>query len=201
MGEDRPVEGRGHGSDAEPAEVAPPRDAFVELADEAQHEMVVRERIEARARRERSSELATWLGTLRDLAERGADVVLRGSSGDVHRGRLVGVALDHVTLALPTGARLLVPLTELRQLSSRSSRGLPPAAGDRDAAQDRLLVDALERCLEQRRTVVLRLRDLDAPLRGELVALGDDVLTVRADGAGGTHYVPVEAIAEVLLPG
>ena len=53
MGEDRPAEGRGRGGDAEPAEAAPPRDAFVELADEARHEMVVRERIEARARRER----------------------------------------------------------------------------------------------------------------------------------------------------
>jgi hypothetical protein len=177
----------------------PARDPYVDLADEAAHEAAIRARAERRARRDRAAEVATWVGTLRDLAERQVAVSLRVRSGRVHRGALVGLGLDHVALRLPAGSLALVSLAAARTVRPEPGEPAPPAMGDRESAQDRTLIEALARLVDERRPVVLVVRDVDEPLHGEVIGFGEDVVTLRLSGADhGTVYVPLAAIDEVV---
>jgi hypothetical protein len=184
-----------------PAGWSPPApDPYLELADEAAHEAAVRARTEGRHRRERASEVATWIGTLRDLAEREVAVSLRARSGRVHRGAIVGLGPDHVAVRLPAGSLALIALDAVRTVRPEPGRPAPPAMGDREAAQDRTLVEVVHRAVEDRQPLVLVVRDLPDPLHGEVIGLGDDVLTLRLGGADrGTVYLPLDALEEVVL--
>jgi hypothetical protein len=178
----------------------PARDPYVDLADDASHDAAVRARAEERDRRDRASELATWVGTLRDLAERRAVVSVRARSGRLHRGGLVGVGLDHVVLELPVGSLLLLALEAVRTVRPEPGEPAPPAMGDRDSAQDRTLAEALARLVEERRAVALMIRDVAEPLHGRIVGFGEDVVTLRLIGADrGTVYLPLAAVDEVVL--
>jgi hypothetical protein len=180
--------------------IPPTRDPYVELADEATHEAAIRARAEQREREERAAEVATWIGTLRDLAERQVAVSLRARSGRVHRGVLVGVGTDHVALRLHAGSLVLVSLTATRTVRPEPGEPAPAAMGDRDRAQDRTLVEALARLVEERRHVVLAVRDVEDPLQGEVLGLGEDVLTLRLRGGDrGTVYLPLAALDEVAV--
>jgi hypothetical protein len=180
--------------------IPPARDPYVELADEATHEAAVRARAEQRAREERAAEVATWIGTLRDLAERGVAVSLRARSGRTHRGALVGVGTDHVALRSHAGSLVLVALTATRTLRPEPGEHAPAAMGDRARSQDRTLIEALARLVEERRPVVLAVRDVGEPLQGEVLGLGEDVLTLRLRGGDrGTVYLPVAVIDEVAV--
>jgi hypothetical protein len=76
----------------------------------------------------------------------------------------------------------------------------PVATGDRDHAQDRTLIEALHRRLEDHREVVILLRDTAEPVRGAVLGMGEDVLTVRVDGGErATLYLPTAAIVAVIL--
>ena len=176
------------------------RDAYVEFADEAAYGAAVRSRGEARERRERASELATWRGTLRDLAEQRAVVVARTAAGRRHQGMLLAAAVDHVAMALGSGAWVLIRLDALRQVTPQPGRTASPPAGDREAAQDRVLVEVLERCLEDRCAVVVCAQDVPEPVRGRVVGLGEDVVTLAVEGRHATTLLPVDAIVEVVLP-
>jgi hypothetical protein len=178
----------------------PPRDPYVDLADEASHEAAVRARTEERDRRERATELATWVGALRDLAERRAVVSLRARSGRVHRGALVGVGLDHVVLERPVGALVLLALEAVRTVRPEPGEPAPPAMGDRESPQDRTLAEALQRLVEGRHPVVLVVEDVAEPLHGLVIGFGEDVVTLRLTGADrGTVYLPLAAVDEVVL--
>jgi hypothetical protein len=180
--------------------VPPARDRFVELADEAAHEAAVRARAEQRSREERATEVASWVGTLRDLAERRLPVSLRASSGRVHRGALVAVGTDHVVLQLHAGTLALISLAATRAVRPEPGRTAPPVMGDRESAQDRTLIEAFARVVEDRRPVVLVIRDLEDPLQGEVIGLGEDVVTLRLEGGDrGTVYVPLAAVDEVVV--
>jgi hypothetical protein len=180
--------------------VPPAHDPFVDLADEAAHEAAVRARAEQRDREERAAELATWIGTLRDLAERRLAVSVRARSGRVHRGALVGLGVDHLVLRLQAGSVALIALAATRTVRPEPGLPAPPAMGDRDTAQDRTLAEALARSVEERRAVVLVLREVEDPLQGEVVGLGEDVVTLRIGGVDrGTVYLPLDAVDEVVL--
>jgi hypothetical protein len=178
----------------------PARDPYLDLADDAAHAAAVRARSEQRRREERAAEVATWVGTLRDLAERRAAVVVRGRAGRVHRGALVAVGLDHVALRLAAGSLVLLALDAVRAVRPEPGQPAPPAMGDRDAAQDRTLPEVLHRLVEERRTVVVVLRDVPDPLRGEVVGFGEDVVTLTLrDASPATVYLPLAAVDEVVL--
>jgi hypothetical protein len=178
----------------------PARDPYVDLADDAAHEAAVRARVEQRERRERATEVATWIGTLRDLAERRVMVSLRARSGRVHRGALVGVGRDHVALRLPAGSVALISLDATRTVRPEPGEPAPPAMGDRDSAQDRTLIETFGRLVEDRRPVVVVVRDLDEPLHGDVIGFGEDVVTLRLSGADrGTVYLPLAAVDELVL--
>lgn len=177
----------------------PGRDPLIELADDAVHEAAVRARLDERMRRDRAAELATWVGTLRDLAERRRIVVVTGGSGRVHSGALIAVGIDHVAMLQADGTVVLVALSAIRMLRTQPGSGSPAAMGDREHAQDRTLLEALARIADDRSPVAIYLADVAEGLHGEVLGFGDDVLTLRVGGHDrGTVYVPVGAIEEVL---
>jgi hypothetical protein len=177
----------------------PERDPLVELVDEARQHAAARARQEERDRRERAAELATWIGTLRDLAERRLQVAVTSGSGRLHRGSLIAVGIDHVAIRQAAGSVVLVALAAIRML--RPEPGVPgiAATGDREHAQDRTLMEALSRIAEERGEVAIYLADLADGLQGEVLGFGEDVLTLRLAGRDrGTVYIPLGVIEEVL---
>jgi hypothetical protein len=175
-------------------------DPYVELADDAVHEAAVRTRVEERALRATAVELATWVGTLRDLAEARRALTVQLAGGRTHRGRLVAVGLDHLVLEAEGRATVLLRLAAVRVVRPEPERPAPAATGDRDAAQDRTLVEALDRLVETGRRIVLLLEGTREPLAGRLAGIGEDILTLQLDGAAGsTAYAPIGAVTEVLL--
>ncbi|TVR30280.1 MAG: hypothetical protein EA388_14660 [Nitriliruptor sp.] len=177
----------------------PERDPLVELADDAAQQAAVRARQEERDRREQAAEVATWVGTLRDLAERRLQVAITSGSGRVHRGSLIAVGVDHVAVRQVAGSVVLVARTAIRVL--RPEPGAPgvAATGDREHAQDRTLIESLSRIAEERGEVAIYLADVADGLQGEVLGFGEDVLTLRLAGRDrGTVYIPIGAVEEVL---
>lgn len=179
----------------------PEPDPFVELGDDERIRAAIEARQEGRQRRERAADVATWTGTLRDLAEQGVGVVVRLAADRIHRGVLVAVGRDHVALRLASGATVLIMGDTIRSVRTEPGRPAPVAMGDRGTSQDRTLVEALERIAEQSTEVVLVLRDTEDPINVRMVGLGEDVLTVRTTGGdAGAIYVPTTALREVVIP-
>lgn len=178
----------------------PTRDPYVDLADEAAHAAAVRTRAEERRRRERATEVATWIGTLRDLAERQVPCVVGAAGGRMHRGRIIAVAVDHLAVRAEGGTTVLVVLDLVRLVRPEPGRRAPPAMGDREAAGSRTLVDVLDRLVEVQATVAVVLRDVEDPYEGDVLGLGEDVLTLRLRGGDrATVLLPLAGIAEVLV--
>jgi hypothetical protein len=175
-------------------------DPFVELSDEAVQQRAVRARTEARSRRDVAAAVATWTGTLRDLAESGRAVTVLAGSGRTHRGTIAAVGVDHVAIALEPDGTALLRLDALRAVRPEAGADTPPAMGDRPWAQDQHLWSWLERLSERDVRVGLVLDGTAEPVYGRLQAVGEDVLTLRLDGRDrGLVYVPDAAVSEVLL--
>lgn len=178
----------------------PRRDPYVDLADEAAHEAAVRARAEERDLRARAAELATWAGTLRDLAERQVGVVLSGRSGRTHRGAMIAVAEDHVAMRLPGGQ--IVALRSDAVTGVRPEAGLAAVAamGDREPAQDRTLLELLDRAAEERRRVTVAVEGAQDVLQGTLVGVGEDILSLRLESHDrGMVYLRASAVLEVVV--
>lgn len=180
--------------------VSPPGDPYVELTDAAAHAAAVRARAERRERHDRATEVATWLGTLRDLTERAATVVLSTRDARTLRGWLMGLSSDQLVLGLPGGGRIHLRLAALRMVRPEPGSVAPPASGDRLAPVDATIEDVIDGLAEEGGSVVLHVRDLADPLRGEVRAIGEDVVTLRLTGPGrAVVYVPVGAVDAVAL--
>lgn len=178
----------------------PRRDPYVDLADDAAHRAAVRARAEERGLRERAAELGEWVGTLRDLAERGTPVRVHVSSGRSHRGVLAAVARDHVALRLGAGRLVALAASAVTSVRPEPGSDPPPATGDRPGAQDRTLVEVLARAAEEHRRVALGLEGSPAVLQGRLAAVGEDVASLRLDGRDrDLVYVRAGAVLEVVV--
>lgn len=174
------------------------RDPHLELVDDARLGEALAERTAERLLRQRAQDTASFVGTLRDLAERGTTVVVATAAGRRHRGAVRGVARDHVVLAGATGEvhlRLDVIVTVRPQPGSRAVA----AEGDREAVDDLLLLELLARVLEDRPTVVLAFDGPGDVLRGRLETVGGDVVTLRPEGDGELVFVPARAVTEVVV--
>lgn len=179
----------------------PPRpDPYVDLADESAHQEAVRARAAERELRDRAVELAGWVGTLRDLAEAETSVSVRCRSGRVHHGTLLAVAEDFVAMRLPAGQ--LVALAGIAVTSVRPEPGgrAALAMGDRERAQDRTLLELLDRAASERRRIALCLDGSPEALQGVLAGVGEDVVTLRLDGRDrDLVYVRAGAILEAVV--
>jgi hypothetical protein len=189
-------------STKEPGREQVTSDPYLELTDEAVQERAVQARSEARRRREVAATVATWVGTLRDLAESRRTVTLLGASGRVLRGVLVAVGTDHVAIALDPDGLALLRSDRLSAVRPEPSPDTPPAMGDRSWSQDRPFEAWLEHLLELDERVGVVLDGSDEVVHGRLLALGEDVATLRLDGQDrGLLYARVASVSEVLVPG
>lgn len=178
-------------------------DPLLRLRDDAALETAVADRLRLRDGRDRALETASWVGTLRDLAEQEVAVVVT-TGAQVHRAVLAAVGVDHVVLRLPDGTLALVALDQVRAVRPEPGVPAPPAMGDRGSSQDRTLAEVLEQLVGDRVELAVGLRDVAQPVRGRVLGVGEDVLSLAvtgsvADGHGATVYVPLAGIREVLL--
>jgi hypothetical protein len=178
---------------------APTVDPFAELADEARAAEARRALVQSRWLRAQAAEEASLAGVLVDLCEAGVAVSLRSRSGRTHRGTVSSVGGDFVAVG-----DALVRLDAVVAVRTDTVAGA--SSGDRATtaarARDVRLADVLADLAGARRSVVVvPASAADDALRGEVDAVGIDVVTLLLDGdAPRTRcYVPLEAIAEVLV--
>lgn len=178
----------------------PDRDRYLELGDRARLQEEIAARSEERSRLLRASEVATWAGTLEDLAERRATVVVRLAGGRTHRGTLVALGRDHVAVRTPGGQLAVLATSAVRTIRPEPGTAAAAATGDRERAAGRTLAELLERCREEATRIVVGLDGVDDPLTGEVAALGEDVVTFRVDAHDhALVYVPLSAVSAIVL--
>jgi hypothetical protein len=178
----------------------PDRDRYLELGDRARLTDEVASRTEQRSRLLRASEVATWAGTLEDLVERRSTVVIRLTGNRSYRGALVALGRDHVAVRTSSGQVVLLSASSIRSVRPEPGAVAAPATGDRERSEGRTLAEVLERCIEEARRIVLGLDGVNELLAGEVIALGEDVVTFRVDARDhGVVYLPLGGIREIVV--
>ena len=140
---------------------------------------------------------ATFSGVLLDLAERGAGVALATIAGRRHQGVVGVLGADFVAVRVASGTEILVGLGSIASVRTTSAG---TTTGDRVVTTDLRLGDVLGELAAERTRVRLVVLDASEAVSGELRSVGQDVITVRTDGAApGLAYVRTAAVAEVVL--
>ena len=140
-----------------------------------------RSRTRERSLREQAAATATWAGALVDLAENGSRVVLLVGAGRL-TGTIEAVGPDFCVLVLAGGRPVLVNLARIAAVLTEATRGKAPAAGSRLPAVDLSLAAALSLLAEERAPVHVAAA-AGHQVSGDLVGMGEDVLTIRSQGA------------------
>jgi hypothetical protein len=179
----------------------PTVDPLVGLTDDERLAAAIQERAQVRDLTQRATELATLAGTLRDLAERRAGVSLLTVSGRTHRGSLLAVSVDHVVLATASGQQVLVRVDAIAVTRPDPDSRAPLAQGDREPATDQLLAERASLWVEDRPVLAVSVRGVPDLLRGRLLAVAEDLLTLSLDGARTPTYVTIDAVEAVALEG
>jgi hypothetical protein len=128
---------------------------------------------------EQASASATWTGVLLDLAERAEPVVVC-IGADRLTGRLVGLGPDFCVLEQAGGRPAVVRSAAVCSLSPAETRRSETPAGQRFPALELSLASVLEALAGERAPVVVHCGG--APIEGELLSVGSDLVTLRADG-------------------
>jgi hypothetical protein len=141
-----------------------------------------RQRTRERWLRQQAAESATLAGVLTDLAERRAEVSVATRSQRLS-GQVVGVAEDFCVLEERSGAGALVALEHLSSVSATGGDrvGGNDAAGARRPPLSLRLADALSLLAGDRSPVLVTVTSGERVL-GQLVAVGADLITMRALG-------------------
>ena len=202
--------GSGAGPGREPAADGPDEGLLGEIARWVASERVARaaaERSRARSLAAQSAATATWAGVLVDLAEQEAPVSVAVVGARI-AGRLVGVARDFCVVEVGDGHPAVIRLdaiTEVGTTSGPGGRGSRIAApggsapgGSRRPAAAVSLVDVLEAAAAEASPVSLHTPS--GMVNGDLVALGQDVVTLRDPGPSQRRiHVPLSAVAACVL--
>jgi hypothetical protein len=150
-------------------------------------------RARERSLREQAASMATWTGILVDLAEQGAPVTAVLANQRC-RGHVVGVGRDFFVLDAHPGRPALIRSDTVASLWPEQPAA-PLPAGTRGGALDLSLMMALALLAEERSPVCVT-TTTGLETAGDLIAVGEDVLTVRTDSsARRLAYVPVGAVA------
>ncbi len=177
----------------------PDNDPTVELRDDEALRSAVEARGDERLLTRVSAESATFAGTLRDLAERrvGTSLLLRGDHAV--QGTLVTVAVDHVVLV--TRADQLTYVRTSAIVSARTDPGVrvPIAQGHRPPGDDLALLERLGRWEADRPIVAILVDGRTEPLRGRLIAVGEDVVSLDVADDRHPSYLPDLAIRAVMM--
>jgi hypothetical protein len=135
-----------------------------------------RDRTRERWLRDQASATASWAGIMVDLAEQATTVVI-GMGPLRLTGRIVGVARDFCVVEQAGGRPVLIALDAISAVwPAPSGAGSP--GGDRPPGLALSMAGALSALADERSRVLLTLEDGDQ-LEGELVAVGEDVITLR----------------------
>jgi hypothetical protein len=150
-------------------------------------------RARERSLREQAATLATWTGVLVDLAERGAPVTAVVAN-QRRRGRVVGVGRDFFVLDARPGRTGLARSDAVVSLWPNLAPAGPPA-GARGGPIDLSLMMALALLAEERSPVCVTAAT-GFETTGDLIAAGEDVLTVRTESSTRRlAYVPLRSVA------
>ena len=153
--------------------------------------------IEARARagwlRRQAEEEATWLGVLRDLI--GDEVTLATAAARTWHGIIVDVGVGYLAIEWPRHRLLARP--DAVAWVKLNVRRRPPT-GDQ-CPQDNDLALALTRELHEEPAVTLWFGAGAEPMRGHLVGVSREVVTVRPAHGPATVVARLQSVSEVLL--
>lgn len=174
-------------------------DPLVDLADDARVADAIAARAEQRDLTARATELATLAGTLHDLAERRAGIGVTTTSGRTVQGTAVGLAVDHLAVATGAGQLVFVRLDRVALVRPDPSLRAPAAQGERDPGHDLLLLERLAHWVDDRPEVAVGLTGVGDLVRGRLVAVAEDVLTLVAGPDRSPTYLAAEAIEVVAI--
>ncbi len=172
--------------------------ALAAWLSEARVDLAGAERRRERWLRQRAEDEATLHGALVDAVERGVPIRLRLRPTGWERLTVRGVAAGFCIVDTATGPGVVA----VAAIGALDLGGLGPPAGDRSddgGLVDLALGEALALLLDERPEVAVWTLDAADPVRGELVAVGSDVLTVRAPER--TLVVPLAALARLVVLG
>ena len=177
-----------------------PSDELTEMLDESTLGERASNRSAQRWSRQLDEEEATWIGTLTDLAEERKSVVLSTATGQNHRVLLDAVGPDVVVAQGSSGERLYIRTDTIELLVGA---GRPAATGTR-SGEGATFHELLFSLSANRPNISVTTRS-GRVVHGLLIAVGNDVLTVRPANAeeAGTKpistMIPVHAAAEVVV--
>lgn len=139
-----------------------------------------------------SASSATWTGVLLDLAEQGAPVVV--TLGPIRlTGRLVGLGRDFCVLEQPNQRPTVIALAALTTVAPAGGKSGP--GGQRSPSLSLGFSSVLEALMEDRAPLVVHPWAGPA-IDGELIAVGEDMLTVRTtEPPRRPIHVPLGAVA------
>lgn len=177
----------------------PERDPTVELRDDEAVRAAATSRSEQRLQTRISAESATFAGTLRDLAERqaGATVLLEDDHGV--QGTLLGVGSDHVVLATTTRQRAWIRTDGIVAVRADPDVRVPVAQGHRPPGDRLSLLERLATWEVDRPALALLVRGRREPMRGRLVAVGEDVISLELTDDRHPSYLRSDAVRAVML--
>lgn len=173
-----------------------PHDVHLVVADEPRHAVEVDDRRAERDFVERAASLATFVGVLADLRDRSVGLAVMTAWGRRHRGVVADIGIDHVVLGRAGGAVAIV-IDEIATVMPDPDVAMGPSDGDLAHPSDATLMECLDRWREGRQEVGIVSRGGGQPLRGSLVVVGDDVVTLARESSRARIHVPARAIVEV----
>jgi hypothetical protein len=166
--------------------------AFARWAAQDRARSAATDRARQRSLGDQALSTATWTGILVDLAERGAGVTV-SLGGNRCTGWIVGVGRDFCVVEQAVRRRpALIPLSAISYVSADQPGGAMPS-GDRPTGLDLSMAAALAALAEERVPVALRVGGDE--VEGEVIGVGEDVVTLRANApAGRLVHVPLAAV-------
>ena len=161
-----------------------------------------RSRTRERWLRQQAEEDARFAGVALDLAEGGAVVSLRTTTGRSLHGRLAVVARDFCVLRHHGPSTTFVSFAAIATIRPEPGYRAVAGASERAAPTDASLVQVLSAMAAERPRVRIVVDGGGEPVAGELRAVGADVATLRLDGDhAGTLYLRLESLRELTLLG
>ena len=181
--------------------MADPDGDLERLLDEARADEAADARARERWLRRQAQEEATVAGVVLDLAESDRAVVATTTAGRSHAGRVVLVGDDCVVLRDEAGRDTYLRMAALATVEPQpGSAGAPAATGERPPPSTARLLDLLGELAAERPDVQVWLVGVAHGLTGRLVAVGQDVLTLRLAGDDErTSFVAAQSVAAVSL--
>lgn len=175
----------------------PVTDPHVQLLDEARHAQAVADRSQRRLLSEADDQDATFLGSLEELAESGATVVLETTVDRVVRGHVRALAADHVVVVSEHGTAW-VRLSAITLLRLTRQSTVRAGGGERASRAAVPFADSLRSLVEERASVDIAFEG-GASARGVAIAAGRDVLTLRNAATGERCLAHLQRAAVVLV--